>query len=78
MAAPRRSAPRRRRTRERLLASPRNRAFIRKFDPLVRAMVAEAIEDWIDARESEEALAEGGAIPHDEFWRRLGLDEMKP
>lgn len=73
MAAPRRAESRRFRERERLLSSPKNRAFIRKYGPLVRAMVAEAIEDWIDVRESEEALKEGPPIPHDRFWKRLGL-----
>jgi hypothetical protein len=44
--------------------------------PIVRELVAEElarIEDEADAKASREALAEGGAIPHKEFWKKYGL-----
>jgi len=49
------------------------RAMVR---PIVRELVAEELArraDEADVKASREALAEGGAIPHEEFWRKRGL-----
>jgi hypothetical protein len=46
------------------------------FRPIVRELVAEELarrEDEADVKASREALAEGGAIPHEEFWKKYGL-----
>ena len=52
-------------------------AAIRKLvRPIVRELVAEEMarrEDEADVRASREALAVGGAISHEEFWKKRGL-----
>jgi hypothetical protein len=44
--------------------------------PIVRELVAAELarrEDEADVKASREAMAEGGGIPHKEFWKKYGL-----
>jgi len=51
-------------------------ALVKLLRPIVRDLMAEELdrrEDAGDVKASREALAEGGAIPHAEFWKKYGL-----
>ena len=51
----------------------RRRELARIVRPMVRKLVAEAMEDHLDILEAERNLAEGGEpIPFEEFWKRVG------
>ena len=67
---PRRKAAARRRS------SPAAASLRAMMRPMVRELVAEELarlEDAGDVKASREALAEGGAISHEEFWKKRGL-----
>lgn len=52
---------------------PRDRkAFVRMLRPLVRDLVAEAVEDHLDVIESIEALKDSGRVSHEDLVRGLG------
>lgn len=66
----------RRTTEPRRRSGPSAAALRKMFRPIVRELVAEELarrEDEADVKASREALAEGGAIPHEEFWKKYGL-----
>lgn len=54
----------------------RHAALVKLLRPIVRDLMAEELdrrEDEGDVRDSREAMAEGGAIPNEEFWKKYGL-----
>ena len=56
--------------------TPGRAALVKILRPIVRDLMAEELdrrEDEGDVKASREALAEGGAIPHEEFWKKRGL-----
>ena len=59
--------------RKRSPSAATSRAFKKSLRPLVERMVAEAIEDRLDALDSIEALREPGETPNEEFWKKHGL-----
>jgi hypothetical protein len=71
-----RSRPSRRKAVPRRRRVPSDAALRAAVLPIVKELVAEELarlEDEADVRASREAMAEGGAVPHEEFWRRRGL-----
>ncbi len=67
---------RKRHLRPRRAATQSRSALVKLLRPIVRDLMAEELDrlqDEGDAKASREALAEGGAVPHDEFWKRRGL-----
>jgi hypothetical protein len=48
-------------------------AFEKEYRPLVRRLVAEELEDAMDAFVSRLALKDPERISHDEVWKRLGV-----
>lgn len=67
---------RKRNLRPRAGRTPGRAALVKILRPIVRDLMAEELdrrEDEGDAKASREALAEGGAISHKEFWKKRGL-----
>lgn len=67
---------RKRNLRPRRSRTPGHAALVKILRPIVRDLMAEELdrrEDQADVKASQEALAEGGAVPHDEFWKKRGL-----
>lgn len=56
--------------------TPARAALLKILRPIVRDLMAEELdrrEDEGDVKASRESLAEGGAVPHEEFWKKFGL-----
>ncbi len=67
---------RKRKPRPRSGRTPDRAALVKILRPIVRDLMAEELdrrEDEGDVRASREALSEGGAVPHEEFWKQFGL-----
>ena len=67
---------RKRNLRPRLSRTPGRAALVKILRPIVRDLMAEELdrrEDEGDVKASREALAEGGEVPHEEFWKKRGL-----
>lgn len=71
-----RSRPTRRKAVSRRRRVPSDAALRAVVRPIVKELVAEELarlEDEADVRASREAMTEGGALPHEEFWKKRGL-----
>jgi len=67
---------RKRNLRPRRATTPSRAALVKMLRPIVRDLMTEELErrqDAADVKASREAVAEGGVISHEEFWKKRGL-----